>query len=68
MKKANIEIPVVAIGGITYEDIPAILHTGVNGIALSGTILGADNPVEETRRIIDSPQSTQSFSFFPKTE
>ena len=44
---------VVAIGGITYEDIPAILHTGVNGIALSGTILGADNPVEETRRILN---------------
>ena len=54
MKEANIEIPVVAIGGITFEDIPAILHTGVNGIALSGTILGADNPVEETRRIIES--------------
>ena len=31
MKEANIEIPVVAIGGITFEDIPAILHTGVNG-------------------------------------
>ena len=53
MKEANIEIPVVAIGGITFEDIPAILHTGVNGIALSGTILGADNPVEETRRILN---------------
>ena len=53
MKEANIEVPVVAIGGITYEDIPAILHTGVNGIALSGTILGADNPVEETRRILN---------------
>ena len=53
MKEANIEIPVVAIGGITYEDIPAILHTGVNGIALSGTLLGADNPIEETRRILN---------------
>ena len=54
MQEAHIELPVVAIGGITFEDIPAILHTGVNGIALSGTILGADNPVEETRRIIES--------------
>ena len=53
MKEANIEIPVVAIVGITYEDITAILHTGVNGIALSGTILGADNPIEETRRILN---------------
>lgn len=54
MKEAHIELPVVAIGGITYEDIPDILSTGVNGIALSGTILRADNPVEETRRILNN--------------
>ncbi len=53
MKEANIEIPVVAIGGITLR-IFLPYFTGVNGIALSGTILGADNPVEETRRIIES--------------
>lgn len=54
MKESNIDIPTVAIGGITYEDIPAILQTGVNGIALSGTILRADNPIEETHRIINN--------------
>lgn len=54
MKEAHIKLPVVAIGGITYEDIPDILSTGVNGIALSGTILRADNPVEETRRILNN--------------
>ena len=54
MKEANIELPVVAIVGISAEDFPAILLTGVNGIAMSGTILRAENPVEETRRIIDS--------------
>lgn len=52
MKEANIELPVVAIGGITTEDIPDILRTGVNGIAMSGTILRAENPVEETRKIL----------------
>lgn len=52
MRAAGITLPVVAIGGITYEDIPAIMQTGVNGIALSGTILQAENPVEETRRIL----------------
>ena len=52
MKEADIQLPVVAIGGITYEDIPEIMQTGVSGIALSGTILRADNPVEETRRIL----------------
>lgn len=54
MKEAHINLPVVAIGGITYEDIPDILRTGVNGIALSGTILRAENPIEETNRIINN--------------
>lgn len=52
MKEEGISLPVVAIGGITCEDIPDIMQTGVSGIALSGTILRADNPVEETRRIL----------------
>lgn len=52
MKRENIEIPMVAIGGINYEDISAILQTGVYGIALSGTILRAENPVEEMKRIL----------------
>lgn len=52
MQAANINIPVVAIGGITADDIPAIMAIGINGIALSGTILRADDPVKETRRIL----------------
>lgn len=52
MQEAGISLPVVAIGGITYEDIPDIMQTGVSGIALSGTILRAENPAEETRRIL----------------
>ena len=46
------QLPVVAIGGITPDDIPAIMQTGVTGIALSGTILGADDPVKQTENII----------------
>lgn len=53
MKKAGIRLPVVAIGGITFEDIPAIMETGVTGIALSGTILRAADPVAETKRIMN---------------
>lgn len=52
MKENGIRIPIVAIGGITYDDIPSIMDTGVAGIALSGTILRADDPVAETRRIM----------------
>ena len=52
MKEAGICLPLVAIGGITAADIPAILQTGASGIALSGAILNAASPVEETRKII----------------
>ncbi len=52
MNEAGNPLPVVAIGGITYEDIPAIMSTGVHGIALSGAILNAEDPISETRRIL----------------
>jgi thiamine-phosphate pyrophosphorylase len=51
-EKSNINLPMVAIGGITAEDVVPILQTGVNGIALSAAILQAENPVEETKRIL----------------
>ena len=54
MKEAGINLPIVAIGGIAFEDIPVIMQTGVSGIALSGSILRADDPIAETRRIINS--------------
>ncbi len=53
MRETDIQLPIVAIGGITYEDIPAIMETGVKGIALSGTILRAEDPVKETQRILE---------------
>ncbi len=52
MKAANIRIPIVAIGGITRKDIPDILHTGVDGIALSGSILHADDPITEMKQLL----------------
>ena len=52
MKAEDINLPIVAIGGITKEDIPSLMKTGINGIALSGSILRAENPIEEMKEII----------------
>ena len=52
MIEAGIILPAVAIGGITVEDIPAILATGIEGIAMSGAILQAHNPDAEIKRIL----------------
>jgi thiamine-phosphate pyrophosphorylase len=51
-RENGIYLPILAIGGITIDDIPDIMQTGVSGIALSSTILNAENPVEETRKIV----------------
>lgn len=51
MRSANIDIPLVAIGGISKSDIPALLSCGVDGVALSGSVLRADDPVAEMRDI-----------------
>ena len=52
MKEAGINLPIVAIGGITKEDIPSLMETGITGIALSGSILRAECPIEEMKEII----------------
>lgn len=51
-------LPIVAIGGITADDIPSIMQTGVTGIALSGTVLRAADPVAEMKRLIEITESS----------
>ncbi|MCL2041257.1 MAG: thiamine phosphate synthase [Bacteroidales bacterium] len=51
-KKSNINIPIVAIGGITADDVVPILQTGIEGIALSSAILRAEDPVREMDKMI----------------
>lgn len=53
MREKGVEIPLVAIGGITKEDIPQLLECGVSGIALSGSIIKAENPVREMADVIE---------------
>ena len=53
MSAEGIDLPLVAIGGITAEDIPAIMQTGVSGIALSGAVLRAADPVAEMKRLTE---------------
>lgn len=52
MHSHNIDIPLIAIGGITKNDIPQLLDCGVSGIALSSSILRAENPILEMTEIM----------------
>jgi len=51
-KAAGIHLPVLAIGGITIPDIPELMPTGISGIALSSTILQAEDPVVVTKECV----------------
>ena len=53
MKDNGIDIPLVAIGGIRKDDIPELLQSGVNGIALSGSILQSAYPQNEMKEIVN---------------
>ena len=52
MREHNISLPIVAIGGIEQDDIAAIMQTGVSGVALSGVVLRADDPIQKMKQII----------------
>ena len=52
MRDNDIDIPLVAIGGICKEDVPWLLKAGVDGIALSGSVLTAEDPIAEMRSIV----------------
>ena len=53
MQENKISIPVFAIGGITETDIPPLMQTGIQGIALSGLIKNSPDLKRQTIKILN---------------
>lgn len=51
LKKTN--IPAVAIGGITLDNVYLFKNTGLSGVAVSSAICSSVNPKETTKRFIE---------------
>jgi thiamine-phosphate pyrophosphorylase len=51
VRSGGINIPIIAIGGIEPNDIPAIMQTGVHGVAISGAITHAADAAQTTQHI-----------------
>ncbi len=49
---AEIRLPAFAIGGITPENLPEVLATGVARVAVSGAILDASDPATVVKNLI----------------
>lgn len=54
MKREEIELPAVAIGGIQVTDVGPLMEAGVNGIAVSGAIAFAPDMLQATRDFVDA--------------
>lgn len=63
MRQNKLFLPVFAIGGITETDIPPLMQTGIQGIALSGLIKNNDNMYSETQKIIHIINTTSHDTF-----
>ncbi len=59
-RQAGINLPVVAIGGITQADIPTIMATGVSGIAASSSILSSADPSATTAALLASIRDSRN--------
>ena len=54
---AAVEVPVIAIGGITAERVAEVRRAGADGVAVISAILTADDPAAMTRRFLDAQES-----------
>ncbi len=52
MRSSGHDMPVVAIGGVTPEDVPSLLKVGAQGVAVSGAISNAPDPTSATHQFI----------------
>lgn len=59
IRDLGIRVPILAIGGISDADIPAVLATGADGIAVSSAICHAADPAAAARRILQAFDAAQ---------
>ena len=45
-------VPVLAVGGVAAENLPALLRAGAAGIAVMGGVMRATRPARETMRLL----------------
>ncbi len=49
---AAVGVPVIAIGGVTLERVPALLAAGAHGVAVVGAVSDAADPAAAVRRLL----------------
>lgn len=52
MRREAIRLPIIAIGGVTTDDLQTLKTIGLNGIAVSSAVLQSENPIETMQKFI----------------
>jgi thiamine-phosphate pyrophosphorylase len=52
-----VDVPVIAIAGITIGRVPEVLGAGAHGVAVIGAVSDADDRIDATRRLLDAVQA-----------
>ncbi len=47
-----VDVPVIAIGGVTAADVPELRATGAYGVAVVGALSGATDPVRAAAELV----------------
>lgn len=63
-----VDVPVVAIGGITTENIHRLADTGAAGVAVIGAIMAAPDPAHATRLLLESGPAAPPTPSIPEKE
>ena len=69
--KNEIDLPIVALGGINEKNVESVLNGGADGIAVISSIMQADNPEDAARCLcnkivtLNTPRSLHDVKFLP---
>ena len=59
IKVLKTETPIIAVGGITTEDVTDILKTGISGIAVSGAITRDFNTIKTFNELLQASSTAE---------
>ncbi len=58
--KNKLQVPIVAIGGIEFDDVSKIMNTGVHGIAVAGAVNNHPDPSSSLKNFMKKVYSDQN--------
>ena len=55
----SVRVPVIAIGGITADNVEVVIHAGARGVAVISAVCCAVDPEAATRRLLEAIRKAQ---------